>query len=137
MKIKSMLLLILAFAMVFTLCACGGNEATGSNDSTQTSGTEASTQASTDATEDSSKVTYTVTVLDEGGNPVVGAFVQLCLDACIPSATNAEGVATYNVEEADYKVSFVSMPEGYSSDATEFYFENGSHEMTITLKAVA
>lgn len=138
MKIKNILMLALVLCMVFTLCACGDNGSENPNNTDETpeaSSTTGDTQESTDA--EDGKVTYTVTVIDEGGNPVTGAMVQLCLEACIPGITNAEGKATYTVEEADYKVSFVSMPEGYTSDVTEFYFEEGSYDMTITLKAVS
>ena len=51
--------------------------------------------------------------------------------------TNAEGVATFRVVEDDYKVSFMTMPEGYEAEAEEFYFEDGAYELTITLKAMA
>lgn len=136
MKLKNILLLVLALCMVFVLCACGDNETPNNTEGTPApSSTADATEESTEA--DDGKVTYTVTVVDEGGNPVAGAMVQLCLEACIPGVTNAEGKATYNVEEADYKVSFVSMPAGYTSDETEFHFEDGKYELTITLKAVA
>lgn len=137
MKLKNILMLVLALCMVFTLCACGGTNDTPDNtdEPPEASSTSGDTQASTDAAD--GKVTYTVTVVDEGGNPVVGAMVQLCLEACVPALTNADGVATYTLEEADYKVSFVTMPEGYTADETEYHFEAGSYEMTITLKAAA
>ena len=50
--------------------------------------------------------------------------------------TDANGQAKFSVMEADYKVSFLSLPAGYtySGDAQEFYFEEG-FELTITLKA--
>lgn len=137
MKLKNILMLILALCMVFALCACG-NTNTGSETTTQapeTSNTQSETQESTKA--DDGKVTYTVTVVDEGGNPIVGAFVQMCLDNCYPMATNESGTATFNLEEADYKVSFVTMPVGYTVDVTEFYFAEGSRDLTITLKAAA
>lgn len=135
MKMKNILLLILALCMVLTLCACGKPASNGSDETPAPSSTNETTEETTEA--DDGKVTYTVTVVDEAGNPIVGAFVQLCLEACIPGATDAEGKATYNVEEADYKVSFVSMPAGYTSDVNEFHFEEGKYEMTITLKAAA
>lgn len=134
MKLKNILLMILALCMVFALCACGKPAANGSDETPAPSSTNETTE---ETTNNDGKVTYTVTVVDEAGKPVVGAFVQLCLEACIPGATNAEGKATYNVAEADYKVSFVSMPEGYTSDVNEFHFEEGKYEMTITLKAAA
>lgn len=134
MKLKNIFVLVLALCMVFILCACGD---TAGDNNESTAGTTAGTTETTEATVDDGKVTYTVKVVDEGGNPIAGAMVQLCLEACIPALTNAEGVATYNLAEADYKVSFVQMPEGYTADATEYYFENGKCDMTITLKAVA
>lgn len=135
MKLKNMLMLALALCLVFSLCACGGSNETLNNteETPAPSSTQEETQESTNAND--GKVTYTVTVVDESGKPVVGALVQLCLEACIPSVTNAEGKATYTVEEADYKVSFVSMPAGYTSDVNEFHFAEGSYELTLTLKA--
>ena len=64
-------------------------------------------------------------------------MVQICLDTCFPGMTNESGVAQFSVQEADYKVSFLAMPAGftYSTEEQEFYFEDGSTELTITLKA--
>ena len=47
---------------------------------------------------------------------------------------------TFQVAEADYKVSFLGgVPAGYeyTTEETEFYFADGAYELTITLKAVA
>ena len=134
MKLKNIFALMLALCMVFALCACGGNAGDGKE---STTGSTAGTTETTEATVDDGKVTYTVKVVDEGGNAVSGAMVQLCLEACVPALTDANGVATYNLAEADYKVSFVQMPEGYTADATEYHFAEGTYELTITLKAVA
>lgn len=132
MKLRNIFVLVMALAMVLCLCACADNEDNKGNETT--AGT---TEATTEATEkkDDGKVTYTVKVVDEKGNAVAGAMVQLCLESCLPGMTNAEGVATYNLNEADYKVSFVNVPEGFAKDAGEYYFEDGSYEMTLTLKA--
>ena len=67
-----------------------------------------------------------------------GAFVQLCLEACIPCMTTEQGVATYpNMDEADYKVSFITVPAGYELPTDNYYFEKDSYELTLVLKAVA
>ncbi|MBQ8358537.1 MAG: hypothetical protein IJX37_01295 [Oscillospiraceae bacterium] len=133
MNMKRFVIFALTLCLLFGLCACGDTVA----DNKETTGeTAESTQETTEATDDG-KVTYTVTVVDEGGNPVANAGVQLCKDTCLPGMTNADGVAEFNVLEDDYKVSFMAMPEGYAADAEEFYFEDGSYELTITLKAVA
>jgi len=85
------------------------------------------------------KVNYTVTVVDEAGNPIAGALVQLCNESCFPSATGDDGVAKFALDEANYKVSFLTLPAGYtySGEEQEFYFEAGSVELTITLKPEA
>jgi hypothetical protein len=85
---------------------------------------------------------YTVKIVDEGGNPVVGAMVQMCQgETCMPGPlSDATGTVTFQIPEADYKVSFLgSVPAGYdyTTEETEFHFEDGSYELTIVLKAVA
>ena len=82
------------------------------------------------------KANYTVIVTDEAGNPVSGAFVQLCLESCIPCITNGQGIASYaNMDVADYKVSFITVPAGYELPSDNFYFEKDAYEMTLVLKA--
>lgn len=131
MSIKRFLTFVLAACLLLGLCACGETaaEPKGSSPVETTEGTAAPT--------DDGKVTYTVKVVDEAGNPVASAAVQLCKDSCLPGMTNAEGVATFRTVEDTYKVSFMTMPAGFEADAEEFYFEDGSCELTITLKAVA
>ena len=129
----------LLLCMVLTLCACGGEpEAT----EAPTEATPAATEAVVPQTEAPTEAVfegYTVTVVDEAGSPIAGAMVQLCLDTCFPSATDESGVAKFALEEAEYKVSFLMLPAGYtySTEAQEFYFESGSKDLTITLKAEA
>lgn len=147
MKIKSLLLCTLALCLMFGLCACGGDTPADNTTATTTqaggNSTTATTTTTTQATTTTTtvadgKVTYTVTVTDEGGTPIPGAAVQLCLNVCVAQVTNAQGVATYlNLDEGDHKVSFINIPEGYSVDENEFHFDEGSYEMTIVLKAVA
>ena len=158
MKLKNILLLLLALCMVFALCACGGNETPKNTDpapeSTQGStsnggsfeeptlpesdeGAETPDENEPQTELPDGQVAYTVAVVDESGNPIAGALVQLCLESCFPGVTNADGRVTFRMEKADYKVSFVSMPAGYTSDVNEFHFEEGKFEMTITLKAAA
>ena len=131
MKKNVILAVLVAVLMMVTLCACGGNEP--ADTTTNTTTTTAATTTTTTQPDDG-KVTYTVKVVDAEGNPIANAMVQLCLEACIPAPTNAEGVATWNLEEADYKVSFVVTPAGYAVEEA-YYFEDGATDMTITLAA--
>ncbi len=138
---KMILAAVLTLALCLSLCACGGEkpvETTDNKTETQPPVTTAAPET-TEAPVDDGKVTYTVTVVDENNNPIPGALVQLCKDTCFPAAADDNGVATFRVPEADYKVSFLSLPKGftYSTEAQEFYFDAGSCEMTIILKAEA
>lgn len=136
--IKNIAALLLVLCMALSLYACGGNNAEATEAPTEAPATEAPTEAvpETEAA-DSGLTNYSVTVVDEEGNGIAGAMVQICLDTCFPGMTNESGVAEFNVQEADYKVSFLAMPAGftYSTEEQEFYFEHGSTELTITLKA--
>lgn len=130
MRIKHFLVFALVICLLFGLCACAGA------DTPAETTAEPSIQETTMPVDDG-KVTYTVKVVDEGGNPVASAAVQLCKDSCLPGMTNAEGIASFRVVEDDYKVSFMTVPAGFEAEAEEFYFDAGSYELTITLKAVA
>lgn len=136
MIFKRLLAAVVALCLAVGLCACAGG---GENTTTQANTTQTSTAETTQETTEAALGGYRVTVVDEGGNPIAGAMVQLCLDACYPAATDDSGVAKFAVEEADYKVSLLALPEGYTytTDAQEFYFAEGSLELTITLKAIA
>lgn len=135
---KKLFAALLLVCMAVSLCACGASEATEPQDTipavTQPQVTEAPTEA------EATGVTYTIKVVDEGGNPVAGAMVQLCAEMCLPKITDSNGVAVYeNMEErSDYKASVTVYPAGYEQlgDVVDHYLD-GATEVTITVKAVA
>ena len=136
MKMKHLLALTLVLVLMLGLCACGGN-----GDVT-TEPTADATEPTTEATEpttEAAEPTYVVIVVDEENAPVAGAWVQLCLESCVPAMTDENGVANFFLEEADYKVSFTVMPPGYeyAGAEQEWYFADGENTMTITLKKSA
>lgn len=130
MKMRNILAAVLVLCMALSLMACGNTEP------------QETTQATTEATKpvDDGKVAYKVTVVDNAGNPMEGVWVQICLMAdegsCLPGTTDANGVKEFLTNEAEYKVSFINPPEGYTVEEA-YYFEAGSHEMTITLNPAA
>ncbi len=143
---KRLVTAVLMLCLAFSLVACGGN---GSDADTQKNNTENSqqddAQANNDAdTEsesenvDDGKITYKITVVDEGGNPVAGAMVQLCDDAnCMPKITDANGVAEFSAAEFDgYIVKVASAPAGYELITDEYTSLDGATELTLTVKAV-
>ena len=133
-KLLILLIIVLGVVMMF---GCGGE-----SDPTATN-----TPAANDPTPGGSPTTaptqepaadgYKVTIVDETGKGLENVYVQLCKDTCVPSKTDANGVATFNLPEDEYKVALLKLPDGYtySGEETEFYFESGSKEMTIVLKA--
>lgn len=138
MNTKRFAAFLLALCLMIGLCACGGNA-----DNTQPS--TASTAATTlpaDTTEATEAATpsHTVKVVDEGGNPIAGVFVQICLDTCTPAQTDANGIASYyDMPDADYEIKLMAMPQGYGYTTEEevFFFPDGSTEAIITLQAIA
>lgn len=135
---KRFFVMALALCMMLSLCACAGSGEDETTAGTTAATTVPTTEATAAPTEDG-LVAYTVYVVDEGGNPIAGAMVQMCKDTCYPNITDASGAAKFSLAEDEYKVSFLSLPAGYTytTDAQEFYFEDGAAEITITLKAEA
>lgn len=134
-NMKMILTLVLALCLTLSLCACGEAAA----EPTQPQTVPTTTPQPTETTAPAQEGGYTVKVVDENGNPIAGAMVQLCKDACVPGQTDDQGVAKFNLPEDTYKVSFLMLPAGYDyvDETQEFYFEDGSMELTITLKAAA
>lgn len=132
---KTILALALTLCLAMTLCACGEAAA----EPTQPQTVPTTVPQPTETTAPVEEGGYTVKVVDEEGNPIAGAMVQLCKDACVPGQTDEQGVAKFNLPEDTYKVSFLMLPAGYDyvDETQEFYFEDGSMELTITLKAAA
>ena len=143
---KIALLLALVLALSCLLIACDSADTTTDTtaaDTTAPATEEATTEAPTEeiTTEEiteapSTKITYTVIVKDQNGDVVAGAAVQMCdADTCkMPTATNAEGVATFNYDPSNYYVTVQEAPEGYTCDPEQkFYFEGDATELTVTI----
>lgn len=134
---KKMLALLMVLCMALSLMACGEDPTESTPPQTEPSKPTESTPAQTQPSKpaDDGKITYTVTVTDANGNGLPGAVLQLCLETnCYPCVASSEGVATIDLEEAEYKVSFISVPSGYKAEDA-YYFESGATELTIVLEA--
>lgn len=78
--------------------------------------------------------TYTVTVTDEAGKPMVNVnFNAVVEDKAEAFATDESGVASISLPTGSYKVTMI-VPEGYTSDATEFTLTKDSPTYNIKLK---
>lgn len=127
---KKIFALVMCACMLLCFAACGNNA------EETIAQTEPTTEATTLPIANTNPV-YTVKVVDDAGNPIVGAMVQICSENCYPGVTNEEGIASFSVVEDTYKVSFISIPAGYAltGDAPEIYYEEGAKDITITLTA--
>ncbi len=143
MKKLSLILSVLLLLSALLLVGCDSDAKDPAKESDTVAATSAETVAETQAetlpetqVETVATVTYTVTVKDQNGDPVVGARVQLCTgDLCKnPVKTNDSGVATFQLEEAVYQAKFTTLPEGYTGD-TESYvdFPEGSNDLVLTV----
>ena len=146
MNNKRILAILLALCVVVGLCACGEKsvEATEAPEQPVVEAPAAQPEIPEETEAEPAQpagINYTVKVQDEGGNPVVGAMVQVCQgELCLmPTATDATGTAVFTVaEEAQYEAKFLTLPAGYEYTTEEQVFSfNGGFELTITLKAVA
>lgn len=134
---KKMIAALLAVCLMVCLCACngGGNGSDVQQPETTTTTTEPTTTTTTGSaipTPGEGQVLYSVKIVNSKGEPVANEYVQMCLETCVFQPTNAEGIAYFTCAEADYKVTVMSDPA-----ATEYHFESGSHEMTITYDPAA
>ena len=79
---------------------------------------------------------YTVRVIDQNGDPVPGATVNVCSDTfCDPRLTDEEGCFFYESEPFSYHLQLLKAPEGYSFDRTQEYHtgtEYGETVITVT-----
>lgn len=137
-NLKKVLAVLLAVGMLLCFCACGGNNDDEPEQPSSSAPAESNSQPENDSAVEN-KASFTVKVVDEGGNPVSGVMVQVCKDACVPARTDDNGVAVFNIEITDgYKLSVMSCPEGYEYTGEEqVYLDNGATDYTLELKAVS
>ncbi len=142
---KKIVVLMLAFAMVFGLIACGGTSApatgTESNSSEQAagSGSEGSENAAEPETEKIAEeipdVTYSVSVADPDGNPVPGVTVEFCDDvACRTEDTDESGTAAFTAKKGSYTVHVLNVPEGFIGTEEEFIVSETGSDIDVTLE---
>lgn len=127
---KKIIAILLAFGLIFCLCACGASE-----EKPETNG---STQSSVDnSSKENSK--FTVTIVDQNGDPVVGALVKICQDeTCLmPMPTDENGVVKFNFESTDgHKLALEGCPEGYETEYVGdnyLYLEDGETKYTFEI----
>ncbi len=140
---KKLIIILLALCMCMSFVACNGESEITTE---KPEGTEAPTQNAEVTTEvpntdeETEAVVvkgYKVTVTDADGNPIAGVQIQMCdsVGCRLPKETGADGSVAFDYDESDFHVLIAAAVEGYVVDtAEEYWFENGSKEMTIVLE---
>lgn len=136
---KRLVTAVLMLALALSLVACGGGNAGDTEKNNTQNSQQDDAQADKDTEKESEsenvddgKIEYTVKLVDASGNPVAGQMIQVCnaSNCFAPVATDANGVATFRLEESDeYKAKLMTAGE----DAY-VYFEAGATELTLTME---
>ena len=104
---------------------------------TYADGTTPSTNALPgEAAEADGMATYTLKCVDQDGNPVVGAMMQVCNEeTCQVYTTDDAGVYAFTAAAYAWEIHVLKAPEGYTADSTEVVLapvEGGELVFTFT-----
>ena len=138
-KILSVLLVLaLAVSTVISITSCGGDKDpctthVDANSDKKCDNCEADMPAEDP---DDGKATYTVTVKDDEGNAVVGAVVEIYLGGIVgigEAETDANGKATFRLDEGNYSAAVVEVPAGYVfEEDTKVELKNGAVTLEVS-----
>ena len=123
-KFTKILSMILAFAMVLSMTACGGNEAA------------PETEAAAGETG-----SYTVSVKSAGGMVLEGVDIYIYADNTLADLkqygeTNADGIASFTMEKSDsYAVVVSGAPKGYEVEAS-YAFSGNTCSITLSSSVI-
>jgi hypothetical protein len=78
---------------------------------------------------------FVVKVVDQDGNPVAGVVVQVCNDStCVPmGSTDANGEAKRPSMNGSYAAKITELPDGYSVEDIDAYYDLVDGKVTITI----
>lgn len=139
MKRLIAVMMVLTLALCFVACA-EPQKTPSTNGTPTTQPTTSSTAPTTSTPTEPEEPDYIVYVVDQDGNPVIGAEVTLCDDSmCLPGTVEDNGAEyfLFKALKGAAKAKVTDVPEGYTIDPVEdpdgyTYFAEG--ETTVTLK---
>jgi hypothetical protein len=152
MIMKQFLVLVLALMLTLTmLVACNDDtpEVPDNNNNDKTEQPDNNQPADPDdGKEDEpvkpAKVTYTITIKDQDGNPIAEVEAQICVDGVCkkPNVTDENGVVKFSMDDPgdstlSLQINEGGSPAGYEYPAEKIAIEAGQTEITITLNKKA
>ena len=135
--LKNLLCIMLIACFALSFVACTSNEVVNNDNNDET--TPKIETEEIKETEEATPAGFKVTVVDDANEAVAGVVLQICKDTCVPSVTDAEGVANFNIEvTSEHKLSVLTLPDGYEyTGEAEVYLEDGMTEFTVVINKVA
>ena len=93
------------------------------------------TQETTTPAEEGETAVYTITVVDQNGDPVPGVYVNFCTSVvCNMAISDDNGVISFEDPAMIYNVDVLKVPEGYSYEGEgDIYTEDASCSMSIVI----
>jgi len=81
---------------------------------------------------------YVVKVVDQDGNPVAGVKVQMCDKYCVSfnAPTDANGQTSTDYREGNFRAQILELPEGYTVDDLDDYYEFTGNEVIIEVEKI-
>ena len=90
------------------------------------------------------KVTYTITIKDQNGNPIAEVEAQICVDGVCkkPNVTDENGVVKFSMDDPgdstlSLQINEGGSPAGYEYPTEKIAIEAGQTEVTVTLNKKA
>ena len=90
------------------------------------------------------KVTYTITIKDQDGNPIAEVEAQICVDGVCkkPNVTDENGVVKFSMDDPgdstlSLQINEGGSPAGYEYPTEKIAIEAGQTEVTVTLNKKA
>ncbi len=131
----------LALCMMMCAVACddAGEDTTDSATDTATeTAAETPTESESETTENTKKA-YTVSVVDDEGNPVNGVAVKICVgESCqLPRITDATGQVTFSIDnpenlEIGIQILGKDSPEGYDYPTDKILTDDTTVTVTVS-----
>ena len=148
-RISTLLAVILVLSMaLFAICSCGGDDTTDSSTPSSTPSSDNTTESkpSTEEPPQDNENLVTVTVVDQSGNGIAGAAVQICQgEQCfgkpIVTGSNGTGSREYTLNGDTLKAKIFEI-EGMNdylvpAELGYVYFSADSRTLTITVQEIS
>lgn len=141
-NMKRLFAVLMVLSVMLCFAACTDAPANSTPAATTTTPAPSTPVASTPATTPSTApttptYTYRIRVVDENGAPIEGATVQLCLEMCSFTKTDAEGYAYFKNDIADGHKARILVADGYTFSEEDTYLESGATELTLVATKIA